>query len=126
MLKKPMISQHYPESPPQQLKRHISTLSADYPDLSALTILHAEKWLESLGSIVAANQFQWIDPLIQITALNEVVFEWWCRDKKLTIYIEDTNAEYVQVWGPDIDHEMIDGDANRLTDIERLWKWLVG
>lgn len=121
-----MISQNYPESPPQQLKRHISTLSSSYPDLSPLTILHAEKWLESLGSIVVTNQLQWIDPLIQITALNEVVFEWWCRDKKLTIYIEDANAEYLQVWGPDIDHEMIDGDANRLTEIDRLWNWLVG
>ncbi len=56
-------------------------------------------------------------------AEGEVVFEWWHGNKKLTVYIGDDSAEYVQVWGTDRHSEMSDGDAEilNLSQVSLLW-----
>jgi len=53
-----------------------------------------------------------------------VVFEWWYGEKKLTIYVGDQSADYVQVWGTDIHAKITDGDIETISDSRSLWIWL--
>ncbi len=46
--------------------------------------------------------------------------------KKLTIYVGDGSAEYVQVWGADVDQDMAEGNADGRDARRRLWRWLTG
>lgn len=66
----------------------------------------------------------WFAPLINRTEL-EVVLEWWCRNKKLTVYIENNTKTYIKVWGVDIDNEMEEGIISSDQDFVELWKWLI-
>lgn len=66
----------------------------------------------------------WIKPNVIADANGDVVFEWWYGKKKLTVYIGDESAEYVQVWGTDVESEMSDGDAEPVSKCRALWLWL--
>jgi len=68
---------------------------------------------------------KWMKPNVTASADGEVVFEWWNGTKKLTIYIRDQSAEYVKVWGADIDTEMSDGNADLSSIRQSLWRWLI-
>jgi hypothetical protein len=70
------------------------------------------------------NSRTWIKPNVIADANGNVVFEWWYGKKKLTVYIEDESAEYVQVWGADIRSEMSNGDAEPISTCRALWLWL--
>ena len=59
-------------------------------------------------------------------ALNVLKIGWWQGGKKLTVYVGDGNAEYVQVWGIDADREMAEGNADGRDARRRLWRWLGG
>ena len=87
-------------------------------------ILHAENWVVRLFLEVADLGRPWITPNVIADANGDVVFEWWYGKKKLTVYIEDESAEYVQVWGPDIHSEMSNGDAEPISTSRALWLWL--
>lgn len=89
------------------------------------TFLYALKWLDHLQGIVANNQMWWREPLVNLSIDSEIVFEWWYENKKLTVYILGNTAEYVQVWGPDIDDQMQEGPATSSVDLISLWTWLV-
>ncbi len=52
------------------------------------------------------------------------MFEWWNEAKKITIYVSDKSVEYVQVWGPDIHADMLDGHAESTEVCRELWAWL--
>jgi hypothetical protein len=95
-------------------------------NVSAETMATARTWLDMLGEVVMVNQLAWLDPLVNLSPNTEIVLEWWHTSKKLTIYIDGDRAEYVQVWGADIDREMADGDANQAAAVETLWRWLLG
>jgi hypothetical protein len=51
----------------------------------------------------------WGRPHISSTEAGEVVFEWWHNNRKLTLYFGDDGAEYIEVWGTNIDDEMSSG-----------------
>jgi hypothetical protein len=51
----------------------------------------------------------WSRPHISSTEAGEMVFEWWHRNRNLTLYFSDGGAEYIEVWGPDMDNEMLSG-----------------
>ena len=51
----------------------------------------------------------WRRPHISSTEDGEVVFEWWQGKRNLTLYFSDNGAEYIEVWGPDMDNEMLSG-----------------
>ncbi|HTK08434.1 MAG TPA: hypothetical protein VL485_14790 [Ktedonobacteraceae bacterium] len=93
-------------------------------DISAniKTVRHAESWIYQLFSHIAS--LTWITPNVTLGSEGEVVLEWWYKEKKLTVYISDTNVEYVQVWGADIYTEMDDGDAEPINTCRLLWMWL--
>jgi hypothetical protein len=87
------------------------------------TISTAINWIIELRKIVSLRQYWWSEPLVNI-AESEIIFEWWHNTKKVTIYFSETNAEFIKVWGSDIDNEMEEGIAESSKQIEFLWQWL--
>jgi|SRR3954467_6932383 hypothetical protein len=65
----------------------------------------------------------WRLPHITSTEAGEIVFEWWRGARNLTLYFSDEGAEYIKVWGPDIDDEMISGPLNNWS-FSNAWLWL--
>ncbi len=88
-------------------------------------VSYAENWLIRLFLEVADLGLPWIKPNVTANTDGEVVFEWWYGRRKLTIYIDDQCAEYVQVWGADIDAAISDGDAESTDVCRLLWIWLI-
>ena len=86
--------------------------------------MHAENWIVRLYLEAAELGRPWIKPNVIADAEGEVVFEWWYGKKKLTVYIGDESAEYIQVRGPDRHSEMSDGDAEPISVCRSLWLWL--
>lgn len=93
------------------------------PDHNA--IVHAQRWLLKLFRTVKELDLIWLKPNVTASQDGEVVFEWWYGTKKLTVYIGEQSAEYVQVWGADINSEMSDGDAGSDDICQSLWLWLI-
>lgn len=87
-----------------------------------------EKALRSFVSCYYSNSEDrmWIEPNVTASEEGDVVFEWWHHTKKLTVYIGNQSAEYVKVWGTDINSDMSDGDANPISTCRSLWEWLTG
>ncbi len=86
---------------------------------------YAQHWLFLLYREITTSGNKWCDPAITASSEGEVVFEWWQEPKKLTIYVGNQSAEYVKVWGPDINTDMEDGSANSPDMRDSLWKWLM-
>lgn len=107
-------------SPIHKTYRRIAELGADNE-----TYKYTIEWLDTLRTVVAASQMWWSEPLVNLSFDSEIVFEWWYKTKKLTVYILGNTAEYIKVWGTDIDNEMEDGLATSPAELTTLWKWLV-
>jgi hypothetical protein len=116
-----------------RLLRH-RPLEAEQTKIAELTAA-AEKPVsfEALNSAIAFLYYtfdrakrlsSWSSPHITLSEAGEVVFEWWHRNKKITLYFGDGQPEFIKVWGTDIETEM---DSGILTDgwpLTSLWLWL--
>lgn len=107
-------------SPAHKTHRRIAELGSDNE-----TYKYTIEWLKQLRKLVAADQMWWGEPLVNLSFDSEIVFEWWHGTKKLTVYILGNTAEYIKVWGTDIDNEMEDGTSSSPAELTDLWKWLV-
>jgi hypothetical protein len=83
----------------------------------------ASTWLPLIAARTA-KLGGWQSPHITSTEQREIVCEWWRNDKKLTIYFGDENAEFIKVWGTDIDRDMESGELASEWDIVAAWCWL--
>ena len=88
-------------------------------------VQYASQWIVMFYLDVMALGMDWIRPNVTASGDGEVVFEWRQGIKKLTIYIGNQSAEYVEDWGPDMITEMEDGYANSSSMRRSLWKWLM-
>ena len=79
----------------------------------------AKRWLAAHRALL--GDLDWLEPLQNVGAWGEDVFEWWCGARKLTVYLENGTAEFIKVWGPDPDTEMESGTVD---DFRGLWLWL--
>lgn len=66
----------------------------------------------------------WASPHITCSELGEIVCEWWKGEHKLTIYFGNDGAEFIKVWGTDIEAEMEDGELTAGWGLTSLWLWL--
>jgi hypothetical protein len=57
----------------------------------------------------------WRRPHISSTEAGEVVFEWWRNERNLTLYFGDDGPEYIEVWGTNMDDEMVSGPLTNWT-----------
>lgn len=95
------------------------------PALDTQAVDHALAWISALHTDASDLGLPWLEPNVTASADGEVVFEWWHGGKKLTVYVGDGSAEYVQVWGADVDQDMVEGNADGRDTRCRLWRWLV-
>jgi len=94
----------------------------DKPDPNAIE--KARKWLGQLYADVSSSGRSWYPPHITANEDGAVVFEWAKRQKRLSIYISDTECWYLQSWGLDILEEMRDGDLTKATECFAIWSWM--
>lgn len=85
-----------------------------------------EKLLFIISSITTNNNLWWHEPLMNISINDEIVLEWWHKNKKITIYVCEDTIDYIKVWGTDMENEMEDGIVNLYDrdNLINLWQWL--
>lgn len=77
--------------------------------VSAKAVANATALIDQLYSSATQLNIDWDAPNVTASSLGEVVLEWWNHEKKLTLYVDEEQTQYVKVWGEDIDTEMDDG-----------------
>jgi hypothetical protein len=71
------------------------------------------------------QNYPWHDPLVnEYEETQTGVFEWWHKDRKVTIDFSLYTVESLKVWGPNIDTEMEEGVVWKDEDFVALWNWL--
>ncbi len=90
------------------------------------SVMYAIIWIIQFFSELEETGLQWGEPIVTGSPEGEVVFEWRNGIKRLIIYMEDhQDAEYLKVWGTDIQSTMLDGEANSANIRRSLWEWLI-
>lgn len=86
------------------------------------------RFLDSLrDAVTVAGLAYEIPHCVNTTHDDELVFEWWKSDRKLTVYVDpDGHAEYVISWGESIASDMGDGAVFCRAVLPVLWRWLAG
>lgn len=85
---------------------------------------------ESLGFIntidALRNKFELVNypPSISYNDFNELVYEWWGRNKKLTIYHAANSFSFVKAWGTNIHTDMQDGVIESQAYLKDLLIWM--
>lgn len=78
-----------------------------------------------LNVLIEVNHLKWAAPHVAIEDDNKIVLEWWNDSHNLSFYIsDDGQVEFLQAWGPNIWHEMVDGVAPTDSRLVELWAWL--
>jgi hypothetical protein len=108
------------ETTREELENCISGLD----EISPGTLTRAARWLAWLRGAVAWLEGKWYEPHVTVSPEYELVCEWWIGDRKLTVYFSDEHAEFIKVWGPDIETEMAEGNAEDKTATLTAWQWL--
>ena len=89
-----------------------------------LTLVRAENLIgELVDSIISAGH-PWLTPFISSDEDGFITAAWYEEERELHILIGENEAEYLQVWGTNIDTEMQEGVFSR-DNYLTLWKWLL-
>lgn len=96
--------------------------AAAAPNIRAL--LQSQRWVHRMYEVVRLSGKSWLEPLVTVDEYGDVVFEWWHRNRKITVYVTPESVEYIKVGGPDIHSDMEDGELHSDQDHQNLWLWL--
>ena len=90
---------------------------------SLLCLSKAHITLENfLYSIVNSGRL-WLTPFVSSDEDGHITIQWISGDHELHIEISDEGAEYIKVWGVNIEHEMHLGILKE-KEFFNLWDWL--
>ena len=89
-----------------------------------LTLDHAKFLMVDLLDTIISAEYSWITPFISSDENGYVTVEWYEEERELHIQIRENDAEYLQVWGINIDSDMSEGFLNR-DNYLMLWEWLL-
>ena len=89
-----------------------------------LTLVHAKNLMEEFLDFIISAGYSWLRPFISSDEDGNVTVEWSEGKRRLHIQIGENEAEYIQVWGINIDTEMHVDFLNR-DDYLTLWEWLL-
>jgi hypothetical protein len=93
---------------------------------SDATLQRARQWLKEMYRDVASDRRAWLEPMITASEEGEVAFEWWCSDRKLTVYISETGVTVTKLTGLHPPFQIEDESANTRPRRRKLWSWLLG
>ncbi len=65
----------------------------------------------------------WLDPHVGLDENGHVVLEWWSGDRRLTVYFNPSQPEFVCSWGPNIESQMHAGELTPELFVKK-WRWL--
>ena len=88
------------------------------------TLNHAEKFVVDLLTSLISAGHSWRMPFISSDEDGYITVEWYEDERELHIQIGENEAEYLQVWGTNIDTDMDEGFLNR-DNFLTLWEWLL-
>ena len=88
-----------------------------------LTLSHAENLIEELFDTIISAEHPWIPPFISSDEDGYVTVEWYEEERELHLLVGENEAEYLRVWGTNIDTNMDEGFLNR-DNYLALWEWL--
>jgi len=92
--------------------------------LASLTVAEAAfAWASAVQQHVADPSLSRANVAIDVE--GGPVIEWWRGGRKLTLYVSSrASADYVKVWGADMNTEMEDGTITSAVAFAKLWQWL--
>ena len=116
-------------SPEEQLlnadiERVRSSTEWTRPAAATAATLMAKRWIESLQIEAEFSGFAWKAPLVTASDCDELTFEWWHRDRKISLYFSEASVEYVKVWGAHVFDQMESGEVRSSKVFRGLWFWL--
>lgn len=87
------------------------------------TLYHARCLIEELFDYTASAGYSWLTPFISSDEDGYITVEWYEEERELHLLIGENEAEYLRVWGTNIDTDMDEGFLNR-DNYLTLWEWL--
>ena len=94
------------------------------PAAATAATLMAKRWIESLQIEAEFSGTAWRAPLVAASDCDELTFEWWHRDRKISLYFSEACVEYVKVWGAHVLDQMESGEVRSSKVFRGLWFWL--
>lgn len=88
------------------------------------TLDRAVDIMEEFFDSITSKGYSWLRPFISSDEDGNVTVEWSEEKRRLHIQIGENEAEYIQVWGVNIDTEMHVDFLSR-DDYLTLWEWLL-
>jgi len=67
----------------------------------------------------------WREPQISASEDGEIIFEWWAKPRKVTLYFGPQSMEVIQSWGTNIESEMLQQPMATLDLFVMTWTWLL-
>ena len=89
-----------------------------------LTLARAKLLIEEILESIFAAGDPWLTPFISSDEDGNVTVEWYEKERELHLQIGENMAEYLQVWGANIDTEMQE-DFLKRDNYLTLWRWLL-
>lgn len=105
-----------------KLEENWDGYGSDAPSATAIGNAHA-LIVDTYNRVIGCARRSWVNPHVSASESGEVVFEWWKRDRKLTVYVTPERVQYLRVSGPDIEEDMEDGELVG-DQFVGLWLWL--
>jgi hypothetical protein len=88
-------------------------------------IARAKTWIRAMYEDSTRMRAPWHEPDVGVDEVGDIMFEWWNREKALTVYISENGAHYIKGWGIDVETDMEDGEASTSEIRRALWTWLL-
>lgn len=80
-------------------------------------------WITDLTAAVLRQSGDWLDPLITDNDDEQVVFEWWHGDKKLTSRVGPEGVELIKRWGVRKARQRDEIASPSLAQMVKWWTW---
>ena len=81
-------------------------------------------WSDRLRPVAVLSGWPWHPPHASVDADGEMLFEWWRKDRKLSLYFGADAPEFIKVWGTHLDDQMESGSLPTSAAFRALWDWL--
>lgn len=88
------------------------------------SVANARNILDDLLDAVIENGYLWLTPHISSDEHGNITIEWHKDRHDLHFEIGKKEAEYIKVWGTNIEHEM-QVEYLKRKDYIPLWQWLL-